>query len=216
MKMTNENERKPFYRRNWFWITILSIFIVVSATTYVANYAFYPDKVDKATVKQTKNVTSKKIENNPSLVAKYNSIKTGQKGLSKAAVIDLLGQPATSQSLPNSSILNLTWDGTDNGENVTIQITFEKGKATAKSIQGLNIDRKRLLTLKDFEKLQVGDEYNRVIDVLGDPDTYSDTNGIKILTYESDLAEADLSQDATIKIEISDNKIINLEQQNLK
>ncbi|GEO79096.1 DUF3862 domain-containing protein [Companilactobacillus mindensis] len=214
--MTNENERKPFYRRNWFWITILSIFIVVSATTYVANYAFYPDKVDKATVKQTKNVTSKKIENNPSLVAKYNSIKTGQKGLSKAAVIDLLGQPATSQSLPNSSILNLTWDGTDNGENVTIQITFEKGKATAKSIQGLNIDRKRLLTLKDFEKLQVGDEYNRVIDVLGDPDTYSDTNGIKILTYESDLAEADLSQDATIKIEISDNKIINLEQQNLK
>ena len=214
--MTNENERKPFYRRNWFWITILSIFIVVSATTYVANYAFYPDKADKATVKQTKNVTSKKIENNPSLVAKYNSIKTGQKGLSKAAVIDLLGQPATSQSLPNSSILNLTWDGTDNGENVTIQITFEKGKATAKSIQGLNIDRKRLLTLKDFEKLQVGDEYNRVIDVLGDPDTYSDTNGIKILTYESDLAEADLSQDATIKIEISDNKIINLEQQNLK
>ena len=112
--------------------------------------------------------------------------------------------------------MNLTWDGTDNGENVTIQITFEKGKATAKSIQGLNIDRKRLLTLKDFEKLQVGDEYNRVIDVLGDPDTYSDTNGIKILTYESDLAEADLSQDATIKIEISDNKIINLEQQNLK
>ena len=216
MKMTNENERKPFYRRNWFWITILSIFIVVSATTYVANYAFYPDKADKATVKQTKNVTSKKIENNPSLVAKYNSIKTGQKGMSKAAVIDLLGQPATSQSLPNSSILNLTWDGTDNGENVTIQITFEKGKATAKSIQGLNIDRKRLLTLKDFEKLQVGDKYNRVIDVLGDPDTYSDTNGIKILTYESDLAEADLSQDATIKIEISDNKIINLEQQNLK
>ncbi|KRN98996.1 hypothetical protein IV57_GL000566 [Companilactobacillus kimchiensis] len=217
MKMTNENERKPFYKRNWFWITILSIFIVVSATTYVANYSFYQGKADKATVSQTKNVAKEKIENNPSLVAKYNSIKTGKNGFSKKTVINLLGQPQSMQQVTTDSpITNLTWDGTDNSNQITIQITFEKNKATAKSIQGLDIDRKKLLTSKDFDKLQDGDNYNRVVNILGDPDDYSDINGVKTLTYESDLAEADLSQNALIKIEISNNKIISKEQQNLK
>jgi hypothetical protein len=39
---------------------------------------------------------------------------------------------------------------------------------------------------------------------------------LKPLVYESDLSEADPSQDASIKIEISNNKIIYKEQQNLK
>jgi hypothetical protein len=52
--------------------------------------------------------------------------------------------------------------------------------------------------------------------VLGDPDDYSDTNGIKTLIYESDLSEADPTYDATIKIEIANDKVISLEQQNLK
>lgn len=217
MKMTDENERKPFYKRNWFWITILSIFIVVSATTYVANYSFYRDKADQASVSQTKSLTSKKIENNLSLIAKYNSIKTGKKGFTKDEVVNLLGQPASTQAvINNDSIVNLTWTGTDNNNSITVQITFEKNKATAKSIQGLDIDRKKLLTLEDFEKLEVGDSYNQVINALGDPDDYSDTNGVKTLTYESDLAEADPSEDAMIKIEVSNNQIINKEQQNLK
>jgi hypothetical protein len=74
----------------------------------------------------------------------------------------------------------------------------------------------KLLTTEDFDKLQDGDSYNHVINVLGDPDDYSDSNGIKTLTYESDLAEADPSQDALIKIEITNNKLVYKVQQNLK
>lgn len=217
MKMTDENEKKPFYKTNWFWITILSIFIVVSATTYIANYSFYQGKADQATASQSKDVAKKKIKNNPSLIARYNSIKTGKNGFNKDEVIQLLGNPASIQQIDQSNqLLNLNWEGTDDNSEVVIQITFEKNKATAKSIQGLDIDRKKLLTSEDFNKLQDGDSYNRVINVLGDPDDYSDTNGVKTLTYESDLAEVDSAQDASIKIEISNNKIVYKEQQNLK
>lgn len=214
--MTEENDRKPFYKRNWFWITILSIFIIVSATTYVANFSL-KGQADQATISQSKNVTKKKATKSPSLVDKYNSIKTGKRGFTKSEIIKLLGQPTSIQQINSSSQLtNLTWDTTDNDDNVTIQITFENNKATAKSIQGLDIDRKKLLTMDDFSKLQNGDSYNKVINTLGDPDDYSDTNGIKTLVYESDLAEADPSQDASIKIEVSNNQVIYTEQQNLK
>lgn len=216
-EMTDENERKPFYKRNWFWITILSIFIVVSATTYVVNFSFYQGKADQASTSQSKNVATKKVEDDPSLISKYNSIKTGKKGLTKTKIIKLLGQPTATQAIDQSSqIMSMTWEGFDSNNGVMIQITFENNKATAKSIQGLNIDRKKLLTLADFEKLQVGDSYNRVINILGDPDDYSDTNGVKTLTYESDLAEADSTKDAIIKIEISNNAIISKTQQNLQ
>jgi len=214
--MTDENNSKPFYKRNWFWITIFSIFIIVSATTYIANFSFYKDQADKATTSQSKNLTEKKIDSDPSLVDKYNSIKTGKKGLSKSELIELLGQPTTTQQLDvNNPITTLIWKGTDN-QNVTIQITVEKDKATSKSIQGLDIDRKKMLTSKDLAKLQVGDSYKKVINTLGDPDDYSDTNGVKTLTYESDLSEIDQASDAMIRIEISNNQIINKEQQNLK
>ena len=215
--MTDENERKPFYKRNWFWITILSIFIVVTATTYVANYSFYRDKADQASTSQSKNVAQKKAQRNPSLTAKYDSIKTGKKGFTKDEIIDLLGQPTTTQQIDTTNeILNLTWNTAENDNNIVIQITVEKNKATAKSIQGLDIDRKKLLNVEDLNKLKNGDKYNKVIDILGDPDDYSDTNGIKTLTYESDLAEADPSEDAIIKIEVANNQIISIEQQNLK
>jgi len=215
--MTDENDRKPFYKRNWFWITILSIFVIVTATTYVANYSFYRDKADQASTSQSKNVAQKKAQRNPSLTAKYDSIKTGKKGFTKDEIIDLLGQPTTTQQIDTTNeILNLTWNTAENDNNIVIQITVEKNKATAKSIQGLDIDRKKLLNVEDLNKLKNGDKYNKVIDILGDPDDYSDTNGIKTLTYESDLAEADPSEDAIIKIEVANNQIISIEQQNLK
>lgn len=211
----NEKDEKPFYHRNWFWITIFSIFIIVSATTYIANYSFYMGQADKATVSQSKSLAEKKkIEDNPSVVARYNSIKTGKNGYGRDDIIQLLGQPTTTQKVNvNNPISTLIWNET-NG--VTIQITFEKDKATSKSIQGLNIDRKKVLTLKEYDQLQTGDSYNKVINKLGDPDDYSDVNGVRTLTYESDLLEADPTADAMIKIEISNNEIVSKEQQNLK
>lgn len=209
--MNEQNEGKPFYKRNWFWIMILSIFIIVSATTYIANFSFYQGKADSTVVSKKK---TKKTVKDLSLAEKYNDLKTGY---SKKEVIQLLGQPTSIQQIDDTNqIIDFTWDKIDNGKSIIIQVTFEKSKASAKSIQGLDIDRKQLLTKKDYNKLQNGDNYNRVLDVLGDPDDYSDTNGIKTLIYESDLAEADPTYDATIKIEIANNKVISLEQQNLK
>jgi len=207
--MTDENDRKPFYKRNWFWITILSIFVIVTATTYVANYSFYRDKADQASTSQSENVVQKKSQKNLSLTAKYDSIKTGKKVFTKDEIIDLLGQPTTTQQIDSTNgILNLTWNTAENDNNIVIQITVEKNKATAKSIQGLDIDRKKLLNVEDLNELKNGDKYNKVIDVLGDPDDYSDINGIKTLTYESDLAEADPSEDAIIKIEVATIKLL--------
>ncbi|PMD72139.1 hypothetical protein CBP76_04070 [Companilactobacillus nuruki] len=217
MKMMNENERKPFYRRNWFWITILSIFIVVSATTYVANYSFYQGKADQASISQSKNVAKKKAKKSPSFIEKYNSIKTGKNSLNKTDVINLLGQPNSTQQIDaDSKLYNLTWNGTENDNDISIQITFSKDRVISKSIQGLNIDRAQLLTTEDFNKVQTGDNYNHVLNTLGDPDDYSEDNGIKTLTYESNLSEIDSTQDAFIKIEFSNNEVIYKYQQNLK
>lgn len=214
----SENERKPFYKRNWFWITILSIIVVVSATTYVANYAFYQDKADQTTLRQRKSQSlKKKAEKSPSLITKYNSIKTGREGYSKRTIYKLLGNPKESQLIdPEGQIENVTWNGTDNNNEVMIQITFEKNKAQAKSIQGLDIDRENSLTLVDYNKIADGDGYNRVIDVLGEPDDYSDMNGIRTLTYVSDLSELDPTQNASIQIKLSNNQVISKSQINVK
>lgn len=212
--MNEQNEGKPFYKRNWFWIMILSIFIIVSATTYIANFSFYQGKADSTVVSQKK---TKKTVADLSLSDKYNELKTGKTGYSKKEVIQLLGEPTSIQQIDDTSqVASLIWNKMDNGKSIVIQVTFEKGKASAKSIRGLDIDRKQLLTKKDYNKLQNGDNYNRVLNVLGDTDDYSDTNGIKTLIYESDLSEADPTYDATIKIEIANDKVISLEQQNLK
>ncbi|MQS76735.1 DUF3862 domain-containing protein [Companilactobacillus halodurans] len=215
--MIEKNEKKPFYKRNWFWITIFSIFIIVSATTYFANFSGYQGKADQASTKQSKSLTNESTKKNPSLIQKYNSIKTGKRGFSKKAIMDLLGQPSSMQQIEaGADLYSLTWDSTSDNNNVTIQVTVQNNKAIAKSIQGLDIDRKKLLTLDDFKQLQIGDKYNQVLDVLGDPDEYSDVDGIKTLVYESDLAQADPELDAVIKIDISNNKIISENQQNLK
>lgn len=218
INILNENEKKPFYRRNWFWITILSIIIVVSATTYIANYSYYKDEADQANVDQRKDQSERKqAEKNPSLVAKYNSIKTGKNGYSRKVITNLLGNPTETQIMDKKGKeITATWNKTDNNNQVMIQITFFKNIAKSKSIQGLDIDRENSLTLADFNKLKNGDNYNRVISVLGDPDDYSDINGIRTLTYVSDLSEADPSQNASIDIKLSDNKIVAKSQVNLK
>src|SRR5699024_7378572 len=176
VKMTDENNSKPFYKKTGFWIAILSVFVVVSATTFIVNDSYYQDKADQTAV--TKKKLSKKIENNPSLAEKYDSIKTGKKGFSKKEVIELLGQPTATQTVDvTNQVDNLTWNGYSNSNAITVQISFQKDKATSKSIQGLDIDRKKLLTLADYDKIQEGDNYNQVVDILGDPDNYSVTNG---------------------------------------
>jgi len=214
MKILNENDKKPFYKRNWFWITILSIFVIVSATTYVANFAYSKDKADQSTVKQESNQSQKKIEKNPSLVAKYNSIKNG---FTRDETVKVLGNPTVSENLDTENgLTNLTWTGFNGNNEVTIQINFEKNKVTSKSIQGLNIDRKKLLTMADYNKLQNGDSYNRVVSTLGDPDSYSELNGVRTLTYMSDLAELDPTQAVNIQIKLSNGQIIAKSQVNLK
>lgn len=211
-----ENEKKPFYKRNWFWITIISIIVVVSATTYVANYSFYSDKADQISFEERKTLKEQqKAEKSPSLITKYNSIKTGNKGYSKKVIYKLLGNPAETQ-IQSSAISNVTWKGTADQGNVTIQITFENGHAASKSIQGLDIDREKTLTLADYQKLNVGDSYNRVVNLLGDPDDYSDINGVRTLTYVSDLSELDPTQNASIQIKLSHNQIVAKSQTNLK
>lgn len=211
-----ENEKKPFYKRNWFWITIISIIVVVSATTYVANYSFYSDKADQISFEERKTLKEQqKAEKSPSLITKYNSIKTGNKGYSKKVIYKLLGNPAETQ-IQSSAISNVTWKGTADQDNVTIQVTFENGHAASKSIQGLDIDREKTLTLTDYQKLNVGDSYNRVVNLLGDPDDYSDINGVRTLTYVSDLSELDPTQNASIQIKLSHNQIVAKSQTNLK
>ncbi|WP_334333365.1 DUF3862 domain-containing protein [Companilactobacillus sp. HBUAS59544] len=211
-----ENEKKPFYKRNWFWITIISIIVVVSATTYVANYSFYSDKADQISSEQRKNLKSQeKAEKSPSLITKYNSIKTGNKGYSKKVIYKLLGNPVETQ-VQSNEISNVTWKGRADESTVTIQITFENGHAVSKSIQGLDIDREKTLTLADYQKLNIGDSYNRVVNLLGDPDDYSDINGVRTLTYVSDLSELDPTQNASIQIKLSHNQIVAKSQTNLK
>ncbi|WP_164509404.1 DUF3862 domain-containing protein [Companilactobacillus jidongensis] len=207
--------RKPFYNKKWFWLTMIAALVIITATSYVAENT-YEDKADSDAYAQ-ENLFKKTVDSKTSIIDKFNAVKLGAGGSTHKAVDSKFGKAVVSSNAEDNNNATLSWSnlkGLD--DDVVIDITFHDGRAVAKSIKGLDIDRKNDLTMKDFKTLKTGNNYEQVIDLLGNPDNYTETNGIVTLTYTSDVEEKINDNTAYIKVSLVNDEVTSKSQVNVK
>ncbi|WP_125568186.1 DUF3862 domain-containing protein [Companilactobacillus insicii] len=204
---------KPFYKKQWFWLTIIAMFFVITATAYVVENT-YEDKADEENQERLFNKSS---NSNTSTIDKFNSIKLGAGGSDRKAVDRKFGKAVYISNSEDEENSTMTWNnikGLD--DDVSIDITFEQGIAVAKSIKGLDIDRKNDLTMKDYNRVKNNDSYEQVINTLGNPDNYSEKNGNMTLIYTSDVEDKKDDEATYIKVVLNNNKVTSKSQVNVQ
>lgn len=179
-------QKKPFYKRFWFWILIV---IVVGAVATNMN------KSDKKTTSSDAKTESKKS------ASKSNSNKVNLKnfdtitlsetdGSTPGQVKQLFGKVANSTSETTVEGLKsktYTWSNVLDGSlGSNVVIGFSNNHAIVKSISGLKIDRKKKISLSDFDSVQNNQTKNDVLSKFGKPNGYSIT---KIADQTSEMWE---------------------------
>ncbi|WP_165844398.1 DUF3862 domain-containing protein [Limosilactobacillus fermentum] len=169
-------EKKPFYKRVWFWIVVvLLVFVGIGAAN---------------------NGSSSNESTNKVSYANYKKIKLSKDdGSTKSNVKSLFGkkpEDTSTQEVQGVKTDTQTWEhvkGGDTGSNVTVG--FEDGRAVNKVITGLKAERKSKITLADYDNLQNGASKQDVIDAFGKPNGYTHTNILGKVTedwsYTSDI-----------------------------
>lgn len=206
---------KPFYKKKWFWLTVVALFLVATATAYVVENT-YDDKADEDSYNQ-ENLFKKTSDSNTSIIDKFNSIKLGAGGSSQKNIERKLGEATFISNTEDKKNSTLTWNnikGLD--DDVSIDITFEHGIAASKSIKGLDIDRKNDLTMKDYNGIKNGDTYDQVISKLGNPDNYSETDGNMTLIYTSDVEDKVDDETTYIKVILDNGQVTGKNQVNVQ
>lgn len=205
----------PFYKRRWFWISAVSLFIIVTTTAFVVENT-YDDKADEESYRQ-EDLFKKTSDSDTSVIDKFNNVKIGIDGNSLKKIEDVFGSPTMTSNTSDRKNATLTWQnlkGVD--DDVVIDITFQDGSAVSKSIKGLDIDRKSDLRLSDYQKVNKNDSYDKVISVLGNPDNYIESGGVVTLTYTSDVEEEIDDATTYIEITLSNDKVTSKTQLNVK
>ncbi|WP_125764556.1 DUF3862 domain-containing protein [Companilactobacillus hulinensis] len=207
--------KKSFYKKRWFWLVAISALVIISATAFVIENT-YDDKADEESYNQ-ENLFKKTRDSDTSIIDKFNLVKIGAGGNSLKNVESKFGQATMTSNTEDSKNATLTWQnlkGMD--DDVVIDITFQDGIAVSKSIKGLDIDRKNDLTLADYNKVKTNDSYDHVIELLGNPDNYVESNGIVTMTYTSDVEEKIDDATTYIKIALNNDEVTSKTQVNVK
>ncbi|APX73275.1 DUF3862 domain-containing protein (plasmid) [Companilactobacillus allii] len=204
----------PFYKKKWFWISIISFFIIISTTAFVVENT-YDDKADENLNQE--DLFKKTKDSDTSIIDKFNKVKIGAKGNTLKRIEEVFGSPTITSNTSDRKNATLTWQnlkGLD--DDVVIDITFQDGVAVSKSIKGLDIDRRNDLRLSDYNKVKENDSYDQVINLLGNPDNYIESGGVVTLTYTSDVEEKIDDASTYIEITLSNNKVTSKSQLNVK
>lgn len=177
-----------------------ALFICFCSTTLVACASNTNNSKQSTEQKQTaskieKSTSDSTVENTNetkrAIRTSFDSIKvgdlmnSGQGGTSKDDAIKLFGNPAstTNTNINGKNIEQVTWIGNGSASGISISIQFIDGFATNKSIAGYNFARKATKGLTDFNNIQDSSNYSQLIEIFGEPDTYSEslTNGQKMI-----------------------------------
>jgi hypothetical protein len=178
-------QKKPFYKRVWFWI--LAIIVV-----FVVGGALGGSKGNSKSNNSTSTSSSNKdkvISKDTELRNKFDAIKvgdlmnSGNGGSTFDEVKSSLGSPNSTSTtdLQGVSVKNDTWS--KNG--VTILIQFENDKVVSKDITGFKFEKRdEKLTLAEFDQIQNGVSYDEMVSKFGEPDSLSEMviNGETTLT----------------------------------
>lgn len=155
-------EKKPFYKRVWFWIVVvLLIFVGVGAANGGGS--------------------NSANDNNKVSYSNYKKIKlSGNDGSTKNDVKNLFGkkpEDTSTQEIEGVKTDTQTWEKVKNGDvSSNVTVGFDDGHAVNKVITGLKVDRKSQITLTDYDSLQTGATKDEVLKKFGKPNGYTHTD----------------------------------------
>lgn len=185
--------KKPFYRKWWFWLIIILLIIGGGAGYYLYSnqQKNTPSVQTKKDVSKKQPQKKKKSKNNSAITLKqYNGTYISDKdGLSLDILTKLFGKPATSSvSKVDDKQTNMeTWNNIAGGnKNSKLVIQFYNDHAIEKTISDLKVNRTSKISLIDYAKIDNDQSIDQVIQVLGKPNYYSETNlnGTTTITYK--------------------------------
>lgn len=168
-------QKKPFYKRVWFWILVIIVIAGVGSQlgggSSTNNSASSKDSSNSSSSQKVEGVTK----------AAFDKVTLSDStGTSSADVANLFGGKAnstTENTIQNVQTKLYTWDKVANGSfgsNVTV--SFENEHAVAKVITGLKVNRAKKITLAQVEAIQNGTSKADIQKEFGDPNGYDLTN----------------------------------------
>lgn len=221
--------KKSFYQKWWFWIIIVILIVGGGAGGYYlysSQSSSNTSKVEKKTAsskskpkKQKKSTTTS--DSSEITLKNYNGIYISDKdGLSLDILTKYFGKPASSTvSKVNDKQTNMeTWTKIANGtKNSKLVVQFYNDHAIEKTISDLKVTRSSKIALTDYVKVDNDQSTDQVIQILGNPNYYSETNldgtTTTIYKYTSGLNGED---GANCTINFTNGKVSGKSQSGLK
>lgn len=182
-------EKKPFYKRVWFWILVI---IIIASVGGAMGGGKKDNKDDSTTTKSSKITASSKSSSKAASSSKddgkidraqFDAIKLGDlmQGASGGTTLDQLkqqfGDPSSSSSDTTNGVKTdlLTWDNVQGGFGASVIVSFTDGKAFAKNLTGFKLSRKQKIDLAAFNSWQNGMKYADFTAKYGQPDYYNES-----------------------------------------
>lgn len=171
-------QKKPFYKRVWFWIVVIIILGGIGSQMGGSDTSSTSNKSETAS-KTANSSSSKKADGITK--AQFDSIKLDESnGTSLADVKKTFGKKPNSTSTDTIEGVKSdmdTWDGVANGSLASsVIIGFSNDHAISKSINGLKVSRPSKITLDKFNSISNGATKDDVKKTFGEPNGYSITN----------------------------------------
>lgn len=185
-KIKDENgntyvQKKPFYKRVWFWI------LVVIVVAVGASMGGKKDDGSKDTSSKSESATSASTASTASTAkikrSDFDAVKIGDLmqsadgGDTLNSLKEKFGEPKSTSSSETNGVKTdvVTWDKVDNKIGSSMVISFTDGKAFSKDLTGFKLTRKNKIDLAQFNEVANGTSYNDVINKFGEPDNYTET-----------------------------------------
>ncbi|MCL3857896.1 DUF3862 domain-containing protein [Pediococcus pentosaceus] len=207
-KIEDENgnvyvQKKPFYKRVWFWIVVIIILGGIGSQIGSSDTSTGNNKSDTAS-KAINSSSSKKASGITK--SKFDQIKLSETdGTSLSDVEKSFGKKPSSTSTDTIQDVKTdmnTWTGVANaGLGSTIAVGFSNGHAVSKAISELKVNRSEKIDLNKFNSITNGMSADDVKKSLGEP------NGLSITSIAGTSAE-DWTYSSGVKGDMGANCII--------
>lgn len=174
-------EKKPFYKRVWFWI--LAVIVVFAAASALNGSDKKEAASDTSTSTKDKASTkTSKEDGKVSLKETFDSIKIGdimndgEGGSTLEEVKKTLGEPnSTSETnIENHTAKSLTWSSLKGGDMMNaLIVSFSNDKAVSKAVSGLKVADHDKATLEQFNAVATDGTFteDQAKNEFGEPDS---------------------------------------------